>query len=167
MPQKDPIVRFFRGERVHPNGKTFQEILNLNGPRIGRTGGVIQWLFPLTTPSRHVPTAPTLSPSELQLFRADPTLRELYLVGVNRFLEKYGIGVHGTSGSLESYFKAKKKWMYPSFHVFMPVTRILRSLKLLGFADEFSTLRKLLLLCNERGGGALIDKATLDIWKRL
>jgi hypothetical protein len=94
-------------------------------------------------------------------------LRQLYLVGVNRFLEKYGIALHGTSGSMESDFKAKKKWMYPSFHVFMPVTRILRSLKLLGFTDEFSTLRKLLLLCNERGGGALIDKSTLDIWKRL
>src|SRR5208283_1033092 len=95
------------------------------------TGGVIQWLFPLTTPSRHVPSAPTLSSSEVQLLRTDAALRELYLVGVNRFMERFGIAVHGTSGSIESDFLATKKWMYPSYHAFIPVTRILRSLKLL------------------------------------
>ena len=104
----DPIVRFFRGERVHPNGKTIHEILNLNEPRIGHTGGIIQWLFPLTTPSRHVPSAPTLSPSELELFRTDAKLRELYLVGVNRFLEKFGVAVRGCSGSIESNYLATK-----------------------------------------------------------
>ena len=162
----DPILRFFLGERVHPNGKTIHEILNMNGPHMGHTGGVIQWLFPLTTPSTHVPRAPTLSLSELKLFRTEPKLRELYLVGVNRFLERFGIALHGGSGSIEPDFNTKKKWMYPSYHAFMPITRILRSLKLLGFPDEFATLHKLLLLCNKRCGNR-IDKTTLDIWEHL
>src|SRR4030042_2346274 len=161
------ILRFFLGERVHPNGRTIHEILNMNGPRIGNTGGVIQWLFPLTTPSTHVPRAPILSPTELKLFRVEPKLRELYLVSVNRFLALFGIAVHGSSSSIEPDFNTKKKWMYPSYHVFIPITRILRSLKLLGFPDEFATLRKLFVLCSKRGGGDLIDKATLDIWNHL
>jgi hypothetical protein len=162
----DPILRFFLGERVHPGGKTIHEILNLNGPRIGPTGGVIQWLFPLATPSTHVPSAPALSPSELKVLSVEPKLRELYLVGANRFLELFGIAVHGSSGSIEPDFNTKKKWMYPSYHAFMPITRILRSLKLLGFPDEFATLRKLLLLCDKKCGNR-IDKTTLDIWKHL
>lgn len=160
------ILRFFLGERVHPNGKTIHEILNMNGPRIGHTGGVIQWLFPLVTPSTHVPSAPTLSPSELKLFRTEPKLRGLYLVGVNRFLELFGIAVHGRCGSLAPDFTAKKKWMYPSYHAFMPVTRILRSMKTFYFPVEFTTLRKLLLLGNKRCGNRL-DRTTLDIWDHL
>jgi hypothetical protein len=166
-PKPNPILRFFLGERIHPNGRTIHEILNLNQPRIvGSTGGVIQWLFPLTTPSRHVPSAPTLSESELQIFWTEPKVRELYMVGINRFLELFGIAIHGSSGAIEPDFNSKENWMYPSYHHFMPVTRILRSLKLLGFSEEFTTLRKLLLLCNERSGGKL-DEATLDIWKRI
>jgi hypothetical protein len=161
------LLKYFSGERVHPGGKTIHESLNMNGPRIGNTGGVIQWLFPLTTPSTHVPRAPTLSPFELKVFRTDPELRELYLVGVNRFLERFGISVHGNSGSIEPDFNTRKKWMYPSYHAFMPVTRILRSLKLLGFPDEFATLLKILLLCNKRCGGDRIDRTTLDIWEHL
>lgn len=161
-----PILRFYLGERVHPNGKTIHEILNLGGTEMGHTGGVIQWLFPLTVPSTHVPAAPTLTPTELAVFQTDPRLREQYMVSVNRFLERLGISVHGCSGSIGPDFHTKKKWMHPSYHAFMPITRILRSLKLLEFADEFSTLRKLLLLCNNRCGSR-IDKATLDIWEHL
>jgi hypothetical protein len=166
-PRSNPILRFFLGERVHPNGKTIHEILNMNEPRIGHTGGVIQWLFPLTTPSTHVPSAPTLSPSELQMFRVEPKLRKLYIIGVNRFLELYGIALHGSSASLEPEFNIKRKWMYPRSHAYIPITRILKSLKLLGFSAEFTTLSKLLLLCNERGGGNLIDKSTLDTWEHV
>jgi hypothetical protein len=164
--ESNPILRYYLGERVHPNGKTIHEILNLDGPQMGNTGGVIQWMFPLTTPSTHVPSAPTLSLSELNLFRTEPKLREQYIVCVNRFLDRLGISIHENSGSIEPNFSTKKKWMYPSYHAFMPITRILRSLKLLAFLDEFSTLRKLLLLCNKRCGSR-IDKTTLDIWEHL
>jgi hypothetical protein len=164
--ENNPILRFYLGERVHPNGKTIHEILNPDGPQMGHTGGVIQWLFPLTTPSTHVPSAPTLSLTELNAFRTEPKLREQIIVCVNRFLERLAISVHGNSGSIEPDFHTKKKWMYPSYHAFMPITRILRSLKLLGFQDEFTTLRKLLLLCNMRCGSR-IDKTTLDIWEHL
>jgi hypothetical protein len=164
--ENKPILRFFLGERVHPNGKTIHEILNISAPQMGPTGGIIQWLFPLTTPSTHVPSAPTLSPTEVVVFRTEPKIRELYLIGVNRFLERWGIAVHGISGSIEPDFNMKKKWMYPSYHAYMPITRILRSLKLLGFPDEFATLLKLLLLCNKRCGNR-IDRTTLDIWAHL
>jgi hypothetical protein len=160
------ILRFFLGERVHLNGKTIHEILNLSGPPMGKTGGIIQWLFPLTRPSTHVPSAPTLSISEIALFKTDPKLRELYLIGVNRFLERFGIAVKGSSGSIEPDFHMLKKWMYPSYHAFMPITRILRSMKLLGFPDEFVILYKLLLLCHKRCGNN-IDRTTLDIWEHL
>jgi hypothetical protein len=162
-----PILRFYLGERVHPNGKTIHEILDLSGPHIGHTGGVIQWLFPLARPSTHVPGAPTFTPHELDLFRVEPKLRDLYMTGVNRFLEKFGIAVNGTTGSIAPDYGAMKKWRYPSYHGFMPVTRILRSMKLLGFTAESVTLLKLLLLCNHGGGGNLIDKVTLDVWKHL
>ena len=167
-PKGSLILRFFLGERVHPNGRTIHEILNIDGPRIvGSTGGVIQWLFPLMIPSTHVPSAPTLSPAELHLFLTEPELRRLYLVGVNRFLEAYGIAIHGNSASIEADFGRKKKWVYATSHSLMPITRILRSLKLLGFSVEFSTLRKALVLCNKRAGGTQIDKVTLDIWAHL
>jgi hypothetical protein len=162
------ILRFFLGERVHPNGRTIHEILNVKGPRIvGSTAGVIQWLFPLTTPSTHVPGAPTLSSAELDLFRTHPGLRKQYLLGINRFLERYGIAIHGDSALISSLEKMKSKWMYPGSHAFIPITRILKSLKTLEFRVEFSTLRNLLFLCNEKGGGNLIDRSTMDTWKRI
>jgi hypothetical protein len=164
----DPILRFFLGERIHPNGRTIHEILNLEGPKmVGSTAGVIQWLFPLTTPSTHVPGAPTLSPAEVELFRTHPGLRKLYLRGINRFLERYGMAIHGDSALISSVEKIRSKWMYPGSHAFIPLTRILRSLKTLEFPVEFSTLRNLLFLCNEKGGGNLVDRSTLDIWKRV
>ena len=162
------ILKFFLGERVHPNGRTIHEILNIGGPKmVGSTGGVVQWLFPLTIPSRHVPSAPTLSPYEVAAFRSEPKLRELYLIGVNRFLQRWAIAVHGTSASIEADFCRQKKWMYATSHSFMPITRILRSLKLLGFPEEFATLRKTLLLCNKRMGGKPVDRVTFDIWMHI
>jgi hypothetical protein len=165
--EQDLILKYYLGEIVHPNGKTIYEILKgQDGSRIGRTAGVIQWLFPLDTPSRHVPSAPVLSKSEIQEFKTDPKLREFYIVVLNRFLELYGIAIHGTSASIADDISTKDKWIYPSYHRFMPITRILRSLKLLEFRDEFETLKKILLICNARLGNKL-DKTTLDIWFRI
>ncbi len=126
----------------------------------------MQWLFPLTTPSRHVPGAPVLTERELLLFRSVHEIRKRFLGAVNKFLEVYGIAVHGDSVSIAPGFNLRKKWVYATSHSWMPVTRMLRSLKLLGFAVEFSTLRKALLLCNQRAGGK-VDRQTMDIWTRL
>jgi len=70
------LLRFYRGERVHPNGRTFAEIMaKMDSPQ-RMTGGVIQWLFPSATPSRHVPRAPVLFQNEIQLFKVgDPCTR--------------------------------------------------------------------------------------------
>ncbi len=98
--QTNPILRFYLGEGVYPNGRTFDEIMaRIDSPQMS-TGGVIQWLFPLITPSRHVPNAPVLSEPEFQVFRASPVLRERHLAAVNRFLEVYGIAVSGDSVSV-------------------------------------------------------------------
>ncbi len=165
-PEGGLLIKFYLGERVHPNGRTFDEVIATMDAPHRSTGGVIQWLFPLTTPSRHVPSAPVLSKRELELFRTVPQLRERFLQAANKFLEVYGIAVDGGSVSIDPGFVQKKKWAYATGHSWMPVTRILKSLKLLEFSTEFSTLRKALLLCNQRAGGK-VDKSTLDVWMRI
>ena len=165
-PSNHLILALYLGKRVHPNGRTFDEIMTKMDSRPRGTAGVIQWLFPLTTPSRHVPGAPVLTPLELELFRKHPVLRGQFLKAVNKFLEVYGIALEGKAAMIRPNFFQMAHWKQATAHSLMPITRILRSLKLLEFPSEFSTLRHVMLDCSARAGDK-VDRSTRDLWMRI
>ena len=64
------VAAFYRGEAVHPDGHTLDDVLGWDDRRLAVTHNFIQWLFPLRKASGQVPNSPILSAGEVDLFRS-------------------------------------------------------------------------------------------------
>ncbi len=162
-----PITRFFLGQPVHSTGRTLDQILSMNDTDLARAHNVIQWLFPVDSPSVYWINAPFLSKGELGLFRRNALLRRNYLHAFNRYIGLFGMKNLGDKIQIRPDYDAERRWLYPNSHSYEVITTILESMKLLRFRNEANNLLKALIDINQRYGGRLIDKTTLQIWAQL
>ncbi|MCB1126791.1 MAG: hypothetical protein KDM81_09865 [Verrucomicrobiae bacterium] len=122
-------------------GRWFEDILRWDNPRLEVTHDFIQWLFPLPTRSAFAGNAPLLAEADLQQFRASPLLQRNVLRALNRLLKFYGIALRGSGEDVDCLeaadFEARRRlWLTPENHHYARLTRILRSLVLLGFPER-------------------------------
>lgn len=97
----------------------------------------IQWLFPLTEHSRVVPSAPTLTRTDITTFRTDSILRRHMLVALHRMLGFYGLEWScGVVAMGPNWSDRKSNWFTEQTHNSLRITRILRSLVLVGLEAE-------------------------------
>lgn len=105
------------------------------------THDYIQWLFPLTEHSLVVPGAPTLLPDDIRAFRSDDLLRSHMLVAFKRMLRFYGLAISSTEVTKGPNWEHRKtNWFTEPTHNNLRITRILKSLALLGLEQEASRL---------------------------
>jgi hypothetical protein len=138
------IVDFYRGELRHPQGVTIGTIWEWDDRQLEYEHTYIQWLFPLREPSRAVPGSPTVTAAEVEEFRRDPALRERLLRSFRLMLGFYGFAMRqaadpGDGMTIEPAgdFDAKSRtWLTPVNHNHLRITRILKSLALLGLKRE-------------------------------
>jgi hypothetical protein len=159
-----PIVRFYLGQAVHPTGHTLQEILSNKDFDLNRAHNITQWLFPLDRPSHHAIDAPYLSREEVLLFRTNRILRENYIAAFNRYIVLFAMKNMGHTIVIEPDFNGNNMWLYPNSHAFVRITRMLRSMNLLGFEKEARSLMDALMEVNSKHGNNLIDRATIEFW---
>ena len=133
------LIDFYRGIGSDSEGRMLEEILAWDDVRLEIVHDFIQWLFPLPEPSQFNDEAPLLTRAQIQLFREDPLLRKNLLHSLDRMLGFYGFALVGEPSPAinESDLFAHRQFvLYGGFnHNHLRVTRILRSLTLLGFAD--------------------------------
>jgi hypothetical protein len=162
-----PITRFFLGQAVHSTGRTLDQILSMKDSDLARAHNVIQWLFPVDSPSVYWINAPFLSKGEVALFRRNPRLRRNYIHAFNRYIGLFRMKNLGDRIEISPDYNAGRPWLYPNSHSFEVITTILESWKLLWFRKEANHLLKALIDVNRRQGGGLIDKRTLNTWAQL
>ncbi len=114
----------------------------------------IQWLFPLDQPSGFNPNAPLLTEADRAAFRASAKLQLVLRRGsLARFLAFLGLfsedDVVIRPG--DNFNNRRALWAYPN-HNWLRITRVLKSLRLLGLeADARAFWRCLQKLHEERG----------------
>jgi hypothetical protein len=123
---------------VHPDSVTLDEIIRWDDKEIENSHNIIQWLFPLDKPSLNVANTPVMTGHEIEEFRRDPELRNGVLRSLARMLRFYGLRMATPDMVIVKGkdFDQKSGWIYPRNHNYKRITRILKSLRLLGFEAE-------------------------------
>ncbi|MCX7031940.1 MAG: opioid growth factor receptor-related protein [Spirochaetes bacterium] len=166
------IVDFYRGEARHPQGVSIETIWGWDDHQLEYEHTYIQWLFPLREPSRAVPGSPTITDAEVAEFRRDPELRERVLRSFRVMLGFYGFAIRpvaepavGVAITAAGDFDAKSRnWLTRVNHNHLRITRILKSLSILGLKREavewFAALQRVCVANAE-----VIGPTTYEYWR--
>ena len=164
MPPESAIVRFHKGEGPDNRGRTLDAILEWDDGRLEAVHDYIQWLFPLDEPSRFNAGAPLLTPADRAAFR-QPALAANLRRALERMLAFYGLALQPTAPPRltrsERWPDRSSEWLHPGNHNLLRLTRIIRSLALLGQPDLARALYEAL----RKEGEGRVTAVTLEYWK--
>jgi hypothetical protein len=136
------LLDFYRGLGTDSEGRRLDDLLAWDDDALEEVHDFIQWLFPLPEPSRFNPDAPLLSPEEIAAFRADASLRANLDRAFARILRFLGLA-RSADGTVQEgpdfSARAADVWAAPN-HNWLRITRILRSLRLLGLEEQSRSL---------------------------
>lgn len=147
-PSANRILDFYAGRAPDDRGRWLATILAWDDAYLEEVHDYIQWLFPLPEPSAFQPEAPLLDAKTISVFRADATLQEKLRASFLRMLSFYGLRPdEGAVVRAEDFRERSYNWLQPGNHNHLRLTRILRSLCLLGLEREalalFACLRSI------------------------
>ena len=132
----------------------------------------IQWLFPLPEPSGANASAPLLSNEDILAFTSDELLRKHLLQSFELMLSFFGLELVDASDAgiltvrrAPHFDERQNAWLHPGGHNFLRISRILRSLTLLGCARHAAAF----LSCLEAiftENFETIGTTTIGYWRR-
>lgn len=138
MPESG-LIAFYRNEGVDHRRRSLRDVRGFDLDHLEHTHDFIQWLFPLPEPSSANAFSPLLSREDMNRFRSDPSMQAELLRSFTLMLRFFGLALMkpATPGTLtviraDDFAERCAVWLYPGSHNFLRITRILRSLTLLG-----------------------------------
>jgi hypothetical protein len=139
-PNANRLVSFYAGVSPHDAGRYLREIHIWPNERLEQTHDYIQWLFPLRERSGFNVTAPVLDDQAIAEFLARRELRQNLRTSFVRMLLFYGFtlkdGPPLRVARASSFTERGQVWLSWVNHNHLRITRILKSLKLLGLGEE-------------------------------
>jgi hypothetical protein len=139
-PVANRLVEFYSGRAPDHAGRFLHEIQQWPDERLEAVHDFIQWLFPLAEPSPVNPLAPVLDRKTIEAFAAQPELRRSLRISFVHMLRFYGLemqpGPPQTVALTANFPERAANWLHPGNHNHLRITRILKSLTLLGLREE-------------------------------
>jgi hypothetical protein len=135
------LLAFYRGDSPDTEGRTLDEILAWSDDDFEEVHDFIQWLFPLVESSQYNPDAPLLNEEDIAAFRSDPILKANLTKSFARILAFLGfVWSEGKVVERPNFAsRVPDVWAAPN-HNWLRITRILKSLRLLGLENEAAAL---------------------------
>lgn len=127
------LVFYGDDEGANSSGYALEQVLGWPDGDWELQHDFIQWLFPTDEPSLFNPDAPVLDANTVARFRADPLLRHRLHRSYDRWLAFCGVA--RTDDGLAFDNPNPRVWDRQN-HNWLRITRVLRSLNLLGLPDE-------------------------------
>ncbi len=137
------LCKFYLGDTIYPY--PIQSIPNWSDSSLEHIHDYIQWVFPLDIPSEYNPNAPILTVEDVCILRSHP--------------EFHG-RVRGIYGRMILFLSTQDCW-YSNNHNMLRITRMIKSLRLMGFEHLSEDLRDFLA---EMAEVHSIDKSVLIYW---
>ncbi|KAM0795316.1 opioid growth factor receptor conserved region-domain-containing protein [Usnea florida] len=179
------LIRFYDPtiQGPDPNGRTQTSILALPDTDLEYCHDYIQTLFPLPESSSIHPTAPTIDSVTFTAFRSQPALQSQLQASLTRMLQFYGFAPtlpHAenpqpkttttpptiTAISPGSNFPlASKRWLKRFNHNHLRITRIIRSLRILGLEPQALLFFNALNAVYDNGRSG-IGARSMMFWRR-
>ncbi len=164
------IIEFYRERCSDHSGRRLSAIHAFSLEELEQTHDYIQWLFPLPEPSSANPYAPVLLESDIVEFAGDEPLKKRLLHSLALMLNFYGLDLQdskeGPKITVNEDFAARSRvWLHSCNHNFLRISRILRSLALLGCKSHAMALFDCLAGIY-RDHSIVIGDTTFQYWKR-
>ncbi len=165
------ILAFYSGTSTDPRGRRLLDIQKWPDDLLESNHDFIQWMFPLLEPSSVHPEAPVLDQETIREFRAQPALQQHLRESFLRMLAFYGFELNEDREPQvrrrPDFAGQSTNWLWPGNHNHLRITRILKSLRLLGLEPEAQAFFKCLseLYAEETGRGIpRITATTFQFW---
>lgn len=123
------IFAFLVGAKPDAYGRMFEDTLGWTDEQLEQCHSQIQWVFPLHEESNHAETYPVLTPETVALIKGNLPIYTNMLKAKTRMEKFLGIGEYLTPWRLGQWFEARN-------HNLLRITRIIRSLRLLGMQTQ-------------------------------
>lgn len=160
------ILNYYSGIGTDDRGRSITEIFEQDDDWLEHTHDYIQWLFPLPEPSGSNARAPILDAVTRETFLADPALRTRMGEALRRMLSFYGLREEAGSIVKGSNWNARKdNWFTMPTHNDLRITRILRSLCMLGLRQEATRVLACLQRLAKSEPDCGTDDETLAYWR--
>ena len=160
------LLGFYSGTGSDDRGRRLGDIWRFSHDELEDIHDYLQWLFPLAERSAFNPGAPLLDDATIQRFKSDATLQRNLERSLDVMLDFYGFACDGDHIVQSSSFGERAaNWLTPGNHNFLRLTRIMKSLTLLGVAPR---ARELLDRLEELYAthGRVIGERTMSFWRQ-
>jgi len=131
---KDSIRNYLGYGGFDHRQRTLDQALAWDDEMLESAHDFVQWWFPLTEPSAFNSHAPVASRSEFEELRGDERVRAGMERAMHRMLRFYGLrlDLSGVIKKTDEWDRRSQNWAFSQNHNDLRITRILKSLCLLG-----------------------------------
>ena len=165
---QDPIVQFYRGEQRDAEGRSIDDVWAFHQTNLEDTAHYLEWLFPLKASDATAPGDPAVTEQTRDAFAQDADLRERLRRSLDLMLAFYGMSRDGeTVGRSQDFESRRLGWLYPGDHNHERLSRVVRSLALLGEGALASSLRDELVAIADDYGAHSVSRETRGHWAHL
>jgi hypothetical protein len=162
------ITDFYFGKTTRPH-HSIEQVWNYSYGELEYVHTYIQWLFPLLEASQAMPGSPILSNKDIEMFEEIDELKQRLLKSFQVMLRFYGFSLRYDPEPVieptDEFEERAEHWLNANNHNHLRITRILRSLTLLGLAKEarefFAALQRVYIKNPDK-----IGSYSYDYWKR-
>lgn len=142
------------------------EIVQQDDFWLEQTHDFIQWLFPLNELSRASSHAPLVDGVTIKAFHSDDLLQKHMRLCLVRMLKFLGLRFDGKSlQTAGNWSERKEDWFTVHSHNSLRITRILKSMTLLGLKQDACALHNgLEALCESEPDCAITDESR-NLWR--
>lgn len=165
------IIGFYEGREKNQVGMSIDEIREMDDKKLEKDHHYIQWIFPDTEKSLAVPTSPVLSQLDIDTFWEREDLQRILIEMFSKMMDFYGLNFYKSSKKEfavepgKNFEKRAKEWITSRNHNFLRLTRIMRSMVLLGRADLAAALQKCLSdIYEDEKYKKIIGSTTKQFW---
>ncbi|KAI0487048.1 hypothetical protein F4859DRAFT_468006 [Xylaria cf. heliscus] len=173
-PSMRRLVNFFDPTTKGPDshGRTLDEILDWSDDDLESQHNYIQTVFPLPEGSLFSFDTPIIDEETMLIFTQSPTLKNSLLRALKRMLEFYGFDAKDKEGEDSRLTITPKERCAPGFshwvrrtdHNHLRITRIIRSLRVLGLEGAANDFYDALIAVNNHRGR--ISSSSIGFWTR-
>jgi hypothetical protein len=131
------LLQFYRLQDTDSEGRRLDEMWQWPIESLEFCHDFIQWMFPLDEPSSVNADAPLVTAEDREAFRREPALREAMNRSLALFMHFLGLAItdDGRVVRGEHFDQRLGVWKHAN-HNWLRVTRVIKSLRLLGFEAE-------------------------------
>ena len=166
--QSDSIViRYYCGEIPDHQNRFLSEVQHWPDDLLESVHDFIQWMFPLREPSGFNPFAPLLDDASILEFRSNEGLQESLRTSFHRMLKFYGFASEPHNASVRTgpkFAEQSRNWLNVGNHNHLRLTRIIKSMNVLGLHPEARALSDCLVDIYQTNSGKISER-TLRFWQ--